>query len=416
MKSLSIFFAVLLVLYTVPCISASKDIDLDFDNDEEIETTEAAKKTESVEETDEFDDPELLKSATKKETKSKPKPQPKKNITPPEEGEEITRMQVLMAHHYEIFMISFIIVYIINAVIGKSKNKKIALNWYEKNIKFFEENYAHLGAEREYNPKANQLINDSYNQYKFFASGRVFVNWMIVNIETKKRQDLLSILSSMFLFSEKDKIMYEATLTPSNEIPVVFSICKKKDTKVMTKTYSEIEEFCESFAPNYLDSKNVLLTENEEFVSKLFLDKSLLKSYKKVEPYLDLIFCTDRKGVGNQQSAILISFDITNKSLEPDTLNEMTIFTHTLIDILCSSSVKGNYRKEAENRRKEYDAKKSRELAEKNAEEVKNEKEERKANKPTKVLTREQLQKQEEKEKKEQLKNQRKRMFKIVKN
>ena len=97
-------------------------------------------------------------------------------------------------------------------------------------------------------------------------------------------------------------------------------------------------------------------------------------------------------------------------------MNDMTVFTHIVIDLIGGSSLKAGYRKEAEVRRREYDAKKSRELAEKNAEEVKNKKEELKNQKMNKPLTREQAQKLEEKEKKEQLKNQRKKMFKVVKN
>ena len=79
----------------------------------------------------------------------------------------------------------------------------------------------------------------------------------------------------------------------------------------------------------------------------------------------------------------------------------MTVFTHIVIDLIGGSSLKAGYRKEAEVRRREYDAKKSRELAEKNAEEVKNKKEELKNQKMNKPLTREQAQKLEEKEKKE---------------
>ena len=51
---------------------------------------------------------------------------------------------------------------------------------------------------------------------------------MLVNILLKRRQDLLSMLSGMSSFPEKDKIMYESVIILQNEIPFVFCICKKK--------------------------------------------------------------------------------------------------------------------------------------------------------------------------------------------
>ena len=63
-----------------------------------------------------------------------------------------------------------------------------------------------------YYPNNISLIKDS--DYKFFASGRVYVSWMIVDIKLKRRQDLISVLSEVFLFGEKDRIMFEVSYSP----------------------------------------------------------------------------------------------------------------------------------------------------------------------------------------------------------
>ena len=49
------------------------------------------------------------------------------------------------------------------------------------------------------------------------------------------------MLSGMFLFPEKDKIMDESVIIPQNKIPFVFCICKKKNAKTMKKNYNEID-------------------------------------------------------------------------------------------------------------------------------------------------------------------------------
>ena len=400
---------------------------------------EPKKSSEAIEENDEFDDPSLLKEEqdedsqkTKKNEKTKSNTESKKkskesektndndDIYPSleqlkkEEIEEMSKYKFFfLKYFYEICMISLLVIYIINAIMGVKINRKLAESWLEKNKKFFEDNYAHLGGEKEYNPNQITLIKDSYNDYRFFASGRVYLSWLLVDINLKRRQDLISILSEIFLFNERDKIMYEVSLTPTEDIPCIFAICKKKDIKANKKNYRELEEFTEMSNPYFMDKNYVMLTEDEDTTNKIFNNKELMNQYKNLEKFIDLIFFTDRR-TAKDKHGLVISFELKGSYTEAD-FYDMNIFAHTLIDVLGSTSVKGAYKKEASARRKEYEAKISRELAEKNKEEVKNAKEEKKNQESNKPMTREQLRKKEEKERKNEIKERRKKMFKVVK-
>ena len=406
---------------------------------EEIDEDEI-KPSKNIEENDEFDDPSLLKkeqnnpekkkknkenkkspSEEKKEEKIKEKDNDDDNDIYPslgqlkeEKKEEMNKYKILFFKYlYEIGMISLVLIFILNAIYGVKKNRSIANKWFLKNRDFYEENYAHLGGEREYNPNNLSLIKDSYNDYRFFASGRVYVSWMIVDINLKRRQDLVSILAQILLFGEKDRIMYEVSITPSEDIPCVFAICKKKEIKSTKKSYREIDEFAEGTNPNFMDKNYILLTEDEETTNKIFSNRQLISQYNKIEKFLELIFFTDRRKAKDKHG-LVVSFELKNKYTEAD-LYDMTIFTHMLIDILGTTSVKATYKKEANARRKEYEAKISRELAEKNKEEIKNAKDEKKNAELNKPMTREQLRKKEEKERKDAIKERRKKMFKMVK-
>ena len=395
---------------------------------------ESKKFSKMEEENDEFDDPSLLKddseedpkkkskdkTKSKKEKKESEKDEENNDIYPSLEQlkkdkiEEINKYKFFfLKYFYEIIMISLLILYIINAYFGVKKNKKIAESWLSKNKQFFENNYAHLGGEREYNPNFLSLIKDSYNDFKFFASGRVYLSWLLVDINLKRRQDLISILSQLFLFNERDRIMYEVSITPSEDVPCIFAICRKKDIKLNKKNYRELEEFTESSSPYFIDKNYVMLTEDEDTTYRIFNNKELIDQYKKIEKFIDLIFFTDRR-TGKDKHGLVVSFELKGAYNEAD-FYDMNIFTHLLIDILGSTSVKGAYKKEANARRKEYEAKISRELAEKNKEEVKNAKEEKKNQEQNKPLTREQLRKKEEKERKDAMKERRKKMYKVVK-
>ena len=400
---------------------------------------ETKKSSETVEENDEFDDPSLLKdeqdedspklkkkAKTKKNTESKKeKKESEKNddnndIYPSLEQlrkdkvEEMSKYKFFFfKYFYEICMMSLLAIYIIHAYIGVKVNRKIAESWLAKNKKFFEDNYAHLGGEKEYNPNSVALIKDSYNDYKFFASGRVYLSWLLVDINLKRRQDLISILSQIFLFTERDKIMYEVSLIPTEDIPCIFAICKKKDVKTNKKNYRELEEFTEVTNPYFMDKNYVMLTEDEDTTYKIFNNREIQNQYKNIEKFIDLIFFTDRRTVRDKHG-LVVSFELKGSYTEAD-FYDMNIFAHTLIDVLASTSVKGAYKKEASARRKEYEAKISRELAEKNKEEVKNAKEEKKNQEQSKPMTREQMRKKEEKERKNEMKERRKKMFKVVK-
>jgi len=86
--------------------------------------------------------------------------------------------------YYEIVMFLFVVAFFLNLYIGKSRNEAIATKWYTTNQKFFEDNYAHIGVNSEYNTKAGvPILKESYNNFKFYSSGRVFAKWMLVNID-----------------------------------------------------------------------------------------------------------------------------------------------------------------------------------------------------------------------------------------
>jgi len=85
--------------------------------------------------------------------------------------------------YYEVIMAVFVLVFIANCLIGKSKNENLAKKWYISNKNFLEENYAHLGHGRDFTPSSAPLLKESYNTFKFYASGRVFIKRLLTRME-----------------------------------------------------------------------------------------------------------------------------------------------------------------------------------------------------------------------------------------
>jgi hypothetical protein len=81
-------------------------------------------------------------------------------------------------------MITFLFIFITNCLIGIRKNEQLAQKWYFSNSAYLEDNYAHLGTGSEYNTKSGvPILKESYNNFKFYASGRVFTKWLLVAMD-----------------------------------------------------------------------------------------------------------------------------------------------------------------------------------------------------------------------------------------
>ena len=136
----------------------------------------------------------------------------------------------------------------------------------------------------------------------------------------------------------------------------------------------------------------VMMTENFDFVDKLFREKTLRDMYLKIEPYLDTIFFSDRRTFVKDEYGLMVIFDISSIPNE-EVLKDITLFTHMIIDGLAVGSVKVQYKKEANDRRKKFDVKRTREEEYEKRYKQKME-ESQKKNKPT--ITREMAYKIEE--------------------
>jgi hypothetical protein len=64
----------------------------------------------------------------------------------------------------------------------------LAQKWYSVNKEYLEENYAHIGVGSEYNTNQTgvPMLKESCNNFKFYASGRKFIKWMLVNMDVRK--------------------------------------------------------------------------------------------------------------------------------------------------------------------------------------------------------------------------------------
>lgn len=331
--------------------------------------------------------------------------------------DEIPKIEVESAHaeewkfhlltFYELVMMGFLGFYILACMVGKSQNDSLATRWFIANREYFIKNYAHIGTGSNYDSDSS-VLKESYNNFKYYASGRKNLNWSLVSLDLVKRQDLVSLITSFFVSNEKDRIIFEVSIN-SPSIPHVFSICRKKDIKYMKKTYYDIDFMTNLYTQELVSKSLVFMTEDDEITDKLFSDRYLRSLYDKVEPFIDIIYFTDRKTFTKESHMLFCSFNVN--SMKNSLI--ITEFVHVLADKLHNLEFNSSKLKACEKIRSEYEAYVEKEILSKQKE---NEETKEKKQPPKKIpLTREQAIKQEEKEKKERLKKQKQRMMKVVK-
>ncbi len=98
-----------------------------------------------------------------------------------------------------------------------------------------------------------------------------------------------------FFLSNKDRLIYEVAINPTEEVGWMFCICKRRDAKALRKSYPDIDFFSNNYDPSIINDRLTVLSENIEIFMELFQNKNLLNYYKAVEPYVDVIYYTDQQ-------------------------------------------------------------------------------------------------------------------------
>lgn len=411
-----LFLLIAIILGTlIPNISPIIIGNIDLEEDENLQMENPYKTQSRIEEEDEFDSPELLDKEVQqpniKYPDSNPNQHQGKFDFPYIEPSEEWRLYIFSI--YEVLMIVFLVGFIINCINGKSANENMSKKWFIANSQFFQYNYAHIGTGTEYNIET-PVLQESYNNFKFYASGRRNINWMQVSLDFQKRQDLISVITSVFLPGDKDRFIYDGCLAVTS-VPYVMVLCRKKDIKYMKKTYSDLDFMTSTYEAPFISNNLLLSTEDPDIANKLFEDRNLMVLYEIIEEFIDIIYITDRQSYSRSQHAVYFSFNPT-RNMKVKTMLAISQFVHLFCDKLCNIEFNSIKRKQCDKIRTEYEDFKTKVQLDKSKkeEDIDAVKKSEKQTSVKKNLTKEQAIRLEEKEKKDKMKKQRSKNIKVM--
>ncbi|CAL8113956.1 unnamed protein product [Orchesella dallaii] len=259
--------------------------DSGFDEDDEANVMNDEDDFESIDDEDEFDFDGDGK--VKREM-----PPPKLTIT-----SVPMPMRGWQAYWSELLMLIGISVYMMNYILGRYKNQKIAQSFFDINWNILEDNFMMLGdstiLEDEQGTRNYQKMSDSI--YQMWCSGRVCCEGMLVELKLLKRQDLVSILANMFR-PAKDVLRVSVEMGREDMDSVVFALANKKAATKMSKEYNDLINYCPEKKPaeKYgLPSQFVVMSELSE-ASSTILDSKTCAVITKFASLIDSIHFTDQ--------------------------------------------------------------------------------------------------------------------------
>uniref|UniRef100_A0A8C7X9T7 PAT complex subunit CCDC47 n=1 Tax=Oryzias sinensis TaxID=183150 RepID=A0A8C7X9T7_9TELE len=166
------------------------------------------------------------------------------------------------SYYMEILMVTGLLAYIMNYIIGKNKNSRLAQAWFNSHKELLESNFALVGDDGTSKEAVStgKLNQENEHIYNLWCSGRVCCEGMLIQLKFLKRQDLLNVLARMmrpacdqvvgisqfpsFLVCGIHFQQVKVTLNDEDMDTFVFAVGTKKAMARMQKEMQDLSEFC----------------------------------------------------------------------------------------------------------------------------------------------------------------------------
>eukprot|EP01135_Chromosphaera_perkinsii_P005037 Nk52_evm14s311 gene=Nk52_evmTU14s311 len=187
----------------------------------------------------------------------------------------------------ELGSIAFILLYVVLFFYGSKANTEVAKAWAQTHVDLFTSQFALLG-----DNAGHLLVKESEYEYVFWASGRRYCQYLVSNIVSMKRHDLVSCLLSV-LFPSYDRVCTRVKMNSDCGENFVLAVVLKKNEKQFKEDHQEFTYYAKTYRPDFIPDNFVVLTDAYEVVEEIFTDEvcDVLENNQK---YLESIIYTDQ--------------------------------------------------------------------------------------------------------------------------
>ncbi|KAG9474443.1 hypothetical protein GDO78_004642 [Eleutherodactylus coqui] len=149
------------------------------------------------------------------------------------------------SYYMEILMVTGLLAYIMNYIIGKNKNSRLAQAWFNSHRELLESNFSLVGDDGTSKDAVStgKLNQENEHIYNLWCSGRLCCEGMLIQLKFLKRQDLLNVLARM-MRPTCDQVQIKVTMNEEDMDTFVFAVGTRKTLARLQKEMQDLSEFC----------------------------------------------------------------------------------------------------------------------------------------------------------------------------
>lgn len=198
------------------------------------------------------------------------------------------------AYQCEAVMMIALLGYLINFLIGRTKNSRLATLIYRSQRDLLERNFSLIGdnGQTRTTPEdesTDAMHKESENLYILWCSGRTSSESMLIELRFLKRQCIFNSLAAM-IKSINDTIVYSIDFSREEMETFVFCLAKKRAATKLHRDMNDLGQFCvekKTAERKGLSGNYQILSEIGE-VSNTIIDTRVVEFIDKYENIIDL--------------------------------------------------------------------------------------------------------------------------------
>ncbi|XP_065896739.1 PAT complex subunit CCDC47-like [Dysidea avara] len=200
-------------------------------------------------------------------------------------------------YYAEILMLLGLVCYLLNYIMGRTRNQSLAVAWLEAHLELLKANFTIVGDNGEGDSATEEeLIKQSDNSYVLWSSGRQGCNSMIIQMKLQKRHDLLFLLMNA-VRPNPDTFVVSVQLADHDMDNFVLAVSKKKSAVKMMKELSDIQNYCperRSADKFNLPSSFVVLPEIHEAAMAILSHNTISSVFQRYEELIETLHISDQ--------------------------------------------------------------------------------------------------------------------------
>ncbi|CAF4605941.1 unnamed protein product, partial [Rotaria sp. Silwood2] len=236
------------------------------------------------------------------------------------------------AYYCEAIMMIALLGYLINFLIGRTKNSQLATTIFRSQRDLLQRNFSLVGDNGQTkNTSSDEQIDtmhkESENLYILWCSGRISIDSMLVELRFIKRQCLFNSLAAL-IKSINDTIVYTMDYNKDDMDTFVFCLARKRCAAKLHRDMNDLSQFCaerKNADKKGLSANYQILSELGE-VSSAIIDTKVADFMDKFPDAVEYIHISDQytgmKGQnGDQQSSSAPQTNTGTAAQQQDALN-----------------------------------------------------------------------------------------------